>query len=134
MDFKPGFRFSTTDAAVLAVGLISAAVCCGITALGAVLLLFVLAHFFVFCNVIRMSRLPELIWAAAFLLLASTAILTGKPSWPIVFAAAFALTVLLIGVELRKPSYHGVLWQSINPDLPHWFQESVRSRGRASRQ
>lgn len=123
MDFQPGFRISRTDSAVLVVGVLSAACCWRISVLASLLLLFVLANFFAFCNIIRMSRPSELIWAVGFLLLSSSALRTGRPSWLVVVAVASAATIGLAWLEMRKPSYHGVCWQRLNPELPTWFQE-----------
>jgi hypothetical protein len=123
MDFQPGFRISRTDSAVLVVGVLSAACCWRISVLASLLLLFVLANFFVFCNIIRMSRPSELIWAVGFLLLSSSALRTGTPSWLVVVAIASAATIGLALLEMRKPSYHGACWQRLNPELPSWFQE-----------
>ncbi len=69
MDFRPGFRLSLLNIAILLVG--------GIGALGAFTteaaiwfaIAFVVGHFFLFCNVIRMARPSELIWATVFCLL-----------------------------------------------------------------
>lgn len=123
MDFKPGFRISRTDSAVLVVGFLCAAFCWQISALASLLLLFVLANFFAFCNVLRMSRPSELTWAAGFLLLSCSALRTGTPSWLLVLAIASTATIVLALLEMCKPSYHGVFWQRLNPELPAWFQQ-----------
>jgi hypothetical protein len=31
-------------------------------------------------------------------------------------------------VEMRKPSYHGVGWQRINPGLPAWWDARVAEK------
>jgi hypothetical protein len=84
-------------------------------------ILFVLAHFFLFCNVIRMARSSELVWAALFLTASGFTILVGTPSWPMTFCISFVSSIALIFIEARKPSYHGIYWQKINPDLPLWW-------------
>ena len=89
------------------------------------LVLFVVVHFFLFCNIIRMSRPPELIWASVFLSLASASLLKGFPSWPVTALISASLTAILVVIETRKPSYHGVLWQMINPGLSEWFAENI---------
>lgn len=93
------------------------------------LLAFVVGHFFVFCNVIRMARQLELIWAGLFLLLSLGTVVVGAPSWPQTLLLSFAGTITLIAIQLRRPSYHGVLWQRVNPGLPEWWErhgEQVR--------
>jgi O-antigen ligase len=84
---------------------------------------FVVAHFFLFCNVLRMSRALELMWAGLFIVLAGFTILTGSPTWVVTLAVSFVATVILAIVEMRKPSYHGVFWKRINPGLPNWWQD-----------
>ena len=44
LEFNPGFRLSLFDIVVL----------------------FVLGHFFYFCNITRMSRIPKLIWTVCY--------------------------------------------------------------------
>ncbi len=125
-EFDPGYRFSKFDAVALFLLLYV----CGDT--GAVFpwlgvaMGFVVAHFFLFCNVLRMSRSLELTWAGLFVVLAGFTILTGSPAWVVTFAVSFVATVVLAIVEMRKPSYHGVFWQRINPELPQWWQDRAQ--------
>ena len=40
---------------------------------------------------------------------------------------AWLIKLLYLGfgyLELRKPSYHGIFWQKLNPKLPEWFSEN----------
>ena len=85
---------------------------------------FVVLHFFLFCNVLRMSRPLELIWAGVFAGLAVTKILLELPPWPAVFAISSVGTVIVAIIETRRPSYHGVGWQKLNPRLPEWWQSA----------
>ena len=84
---------------------------------------FTIAHFFLFCNVLRMRRLYELIWAALFVLLASLSIAVKTPIWPGTIMIMLAVTVLLAVLQMRQPSYHGIFWRQINPGLPQWWAE-----------
>lgn len=119
--FSPGFRFSVLDGFILTVG---AAATIGFvmtnpwigSAIG-----FVVLHFFLFCNILRMSRPLELIWAAVFTTLAVLAA-AEVISWPLVFGVSLMVTLLVAIVELRRPSYHGVAWKTINPRLPDWWK------------
>jgi hypothetical protein len=77
-------------------------------------------HFFLFCNVFRLSRPLELLWSAWFLACVGLRVLAGVP-WFVVAAAVAAATTLVICRELRKESYHGVLWRWLNPELPAWW-------------
>jgi hypothetical protein len=68
-----------------------------------------------------MRRLYELIWAVFFIILAALSIAISTPSWPSTVMIMLGLTALLSILQLRQPSYHGIFWQRINPDLVHWW-------------
>jgi hypothetical protein len=129
--FSPGFRFSRLDAIVLFVGLSIAANVAAVHRWPGIGIGFVVAHFFIFCNAVRMERPAELTWAAIFVLLAASTILTGAPTWPVMLAVSFAVAVVLIALETRKPSYHGVFWRHINPGLPQWWHEQLKGEALA---
>lgn len=123
-DFQPGFRLSGWDTGVLLVSFLTAYLL--FPALPAVSfgVVFVVGHFFLFCNVVRMARRYELSWAAVFVLsVASSANL----NWPFplglqtLFVPSFC-TLVVLGLQLHHPSYHGVGWRFINPSLPTWWQ------------
>lgn len=123
MQFKPGFRFSILDGFILA-----AALCTGIFVAFydykySVLIGFVVLHFFLFCNIVRMSRVPEIIWAISFLALLFCHIKLSLLSFNLALAASLFFTVILVALELHKPSYHGIFWQVLNPALPEWFSK-----------
>ena len=80
-----------------------------------------LVYFFLFCNVFRVSRPLELLWAGVFVVLAGTTLVTGVPGWLPTSIVSVLVAALVVGAEMRKPSYHGVGWQSINPALPTWW-------------
>ncbi len=121
-EFKPGFRLSAVDVVILVIGFVAAAFSGFVIPALGVAIAFVVAHFFLFCNVVRMDRPLELVWAALFAALAALTILTNYPGWPASFAAALIATVTLVTVQARQPSYHGVFWQRINPELPNWWE------------
>jgi hypothetical protein len=35
------------------------------------------------------------------------------------------VTGIVVVVEMRKPSYHGVGWKWINPGLPAWWESRM---------
>ena len=115
--FSPGFRCSAFDAAVLVLGG-AAAVAVGAVhtwlgiAVGADVL-----HFFLFCNVVRMCRPLELVWAAGFTTLCGLAA-AEVVAWPWASAGSLVLTVVVVSVEVRRAAYHGVGWRTLNPGLP----------------
>src|SRR5947207_1687337 len=77
--FSPGFRISAFDVVVLALGA-AGAIFVGMKIWWAGMIIgFVIGHFFLFCNVFRISRRPGLIWAAVFTVLATSTILTCIP-------------------------------------------------------
>ena len=61
MQFNPGFRLSKIDIGVILTSLTVAGVLYEYSGVLSFIVLFVVAHFFLFCNVTRMARIPELI-------------------------------------------------------------------------
>jgi hypothetical protein len=92
------------------------------TALG-IAILFTVGHFFLFCNVVRMSRPRELTWAALFVFLAISTMRGNTPTWNQTFLVSLIATCVLVFFQMRSPSYHGVFWRRINPALPIWWQQ-----------
>ena len=113
--FAPGFRVSFIDGLVLAFGVAGSIVLWSTLWWAGLCIGFVVGHFFLFCNVFRISRKRELVWASVFLLLACSTILCGFPGWLPTFSLSVLLTVILIRREMTQPSYHGIFWQKINP-------------------
>ena len=103
-----GFRFSVVDAGVLAVAAAATWLLLPHVGFVAWLLPFALGHFFLFCNVFRVRRSYELVWAAGFLLNFGAWALSGAFDWLPVLAVQTPLTLLLIVLEIRSPRYHGV--------------------------
>jgi hypothetical protein len=126
--FAPGFRLSVRDAIVIVLG---AAASVGLATLvwwWGIAIAFVVAHFFLFCNVVRMARPLELTWAAVFLVLACATIALNTPGWPTTFSISLVVTVALVARQLREPSYHGLGWQRINPGLRAWWEARQAKR------
>jgi hypothetical protein len=65
-------------------------------------------HFFLFCNVFRLRRSYELIWAGTFLANIIVWKWGGIYSWWTALALQIPVTILVIVAEVRNPSYHGV--------------------------
>ncbi len=104
----PGFRFSLRDACVIALCALTTWWLWGTLGSIAILLPGVLLHFFLFCNVFRVRTRYELIWAALFLLNASAWQIAHELSWQGLLGSQLAVSVLVIGAELRSPTYCGV--------------------------
>ena len=120
-EFAPGFRLSVRDVVVIVIGAVAAVWLASMEPWWGFIVAFVVAHFFLFCNVVRMARSLELAWAATFLALASSTLLTQSPAWPVTAAVSLAVTVVVVVLQMRKPSYHGLGWQRINPGLREWW-------------
>lgn len=120
--FAPGFRLSVVDVIALIAGSIGVCWFWLSDRDIAFIIAFVVGHFFLFCNVFRVARPLELAWAAWFVLLTGGTLTAGIPGWPMSVAAALAGTVAVILLQMRKPSYHGVGWQRINPNLRTWWE------------
>ena len=129
MEFKPGFRLSLTDIIILIIGGIVAAYFAVIEAIISLIITFVVGHFFLFCNVFRISRPPELLWAAIFSCLSVMTLTTGFPGWAVTFSSSIVLTVIIIIRGAILPSYHGILWRKINPELKQRWERSRDIKG-----
>ncbi len=120
--FAPGFRLSALDVIILVVGVVTAFALVLVVWWGGFVVGFVVAHFFLFCNVVRMARLLELAWAGVFVALAAATVALDAPGWPVTATVSLVATVVVVVVQMRKPSYHGLGWQWINPGLPAWWE------------
>jgi hypothetical protein len=123
--FNPGFRISMLDAVVLFLGALFAANISAVRPWFGVAIAFPIVHFFVFCNVVRMARPLELTWAATFVTLATITVVLEAWSWPVTLSLSLILSIALVAIELRKPSYHGAFWRQINPGLPQWWEANI---------
>jgi hypothetical protein len=124
-EFAPGFRLSLRDVIVLLIGI-------GLF-LGlfksyvdvSLIIAFVTGHFFLFCNVFRISRGLELSWAGIFIILSCATIFCDFPNWTITIAISIGATIVVVICEMKKPSYHGIYWRQINPNLKNWWDSNL---------
>ena len=123
-DFAPGFRLSLRDVIVILIGIAAAAYLFRIEPWWSFIVVFVVAHFFLFCNVVRMARPFELAWAGVFLALSTATLLAEVPGWPATASVSLVVTVVIVVLQMRKPSYHGLGWQRINPGLRTWWSSA----------
>lgn len=112
-----GVRFSLVDGVVLIVG-------AGVTVWAwayvpdlAMAVPFLLMHFFLFCNVFRVTRRPELIWSGVFIVnfminSASSYVV----NWPAICAIQLPITAYLLWRETTKPWYHGIACRKWNAE------------------
>ncbi|MCC9600967.1 hypothetical protein LOC67_10345 [Stieleria sp. JC731] len=110
-----GFRFSLTDA--LAIVACIFATVWGRRELGVVAWLFpfVLGHFFLFCNIFRVPRKPELIWASAFLVIVSGCLIADASILHSLWLV-LPITVAVLVYAIRLPTYHGVGSQKLTEE------------------
>lgn len=120
--FSPGFRLSIMDIVVLIAGATGSLLAAQIQLWFGMAIAFTVGHFFLFCNVFRMPRYLELTWAALFLLLLVSTAIMQQPGWSTSFALSLAVTVVVVVFQMRQPSYHGIGWKTINPQLPQWWE------------
>ena len=123
--FRPGFRLSRLDIVVILVGIVGAVLAGLVAPYVGFVIAFVVGHFFLFCNVFRVSRLPEVAWAIIFIGLSTATILVGQPGWLVTALCSLVATIGIILLEIRKPSYHGIFWRMWNPDLEAWWLSNV---------
>lgn len=103
-----GFRMSLVDAVILVTG--AAAGWLLWEPLGGLSLLFpvVVAHFFLFCNVFRVRRSYELLWAAAFVVNFAAWTSAAAFSWRNVLLTQVPVTIAVVSAEMMSSRYHGV--------------------------
>jgi hypothetical protein len=128
-EFTPGFRISARDVAVLVAGM------CGTLYLGMTtwyagfIIGFPVVQFFLFCNVFRIDRKLELLWATVFVILVITTVKFGVPGWPLTIVLSLMMTKYLIFQEMKSPNYHGIGWQKINPRLhARWLENNQKCK------
>ena len=121
-----GMQFSAADALVLILaGLAIWALWIPVQEF-ACLVGFVVAHFFLFCNVFRIHRKYELAWAAIFVINVVFGLATH--AWGLVDAMLLQapLTVVMIVAEMRSLRYHGVGCRIINAkQVVEWSKASA---------
>ncbi len=121
-----GVRFSVTDTgALVAFGVVAA----GLHWLGSSLwsvVAIVGGHFFLFCNVFRVARRRELIWAALFILNVGFWLLLGRLGWFNVLACQLPVSAGIVAWEIKAARYHGVFADRVNPRLNEYLEGRVR--------
>lgn len=117
-----GFRISRGDGVVLLLGVL--ATVAGWNALGELrpLPAVVLVHFLLFCNVVRVRRAFELLWAATFVLNVLAWQAAGRVSWAGVPLVQAPVTIAVVSAQVVSGWYHGVGYSR----LPARFGEKWR--------
>jgi len=111
-NYKPraGFRFSCWDSIAIAVCLLATWGLWSWIGILAMVFPVVLFHFFLFCNVFRIPRNAELVWAAAFI--AKFAFwqfkYIGDLSWLLVLWRQLPITIAVLLYGILRKDYHGI--------------------------
>ena len=121
-NFNPGFRILPFDVLGLIIGLLGALATLTRIEWAGLVTGFVVLHFFLFCNVFRVSRSAELIWATVFLALATSTIINAVPGWTATFTGSLARSTIVSWIETKRGDYHGILWKKLNPGMPEWWE------------
>ena len=120
-----GFRFSIIDAVALAA---FAIVIAGLRWLGSSLwwlVATVAVHFFLFCNVFRVTRRRGLIWDALFILNVGLWLLLGRLDWSTVLACQLPVSVGVIAWEVKATRYHGIFADRFNIHLKDYLEGRI---------
>ena len=119
-----GFRFSIPDFFVIWIaGMANYFVW---PALGAYSLIisYVVAHFFLYCNVFRIRSSYELIWASFFVIHSAICIYF-QLNYLVLFIIPLGLTMTLIIKEIRSTNYHGIFAEKLNPKLVDYLNKKI---------
>jgi hypothetical protein len=120
-----GIRFSPTDAIVLALFGLAIAVLRRFDSSFSWIVAIVAAHFFLFCNIVRLARLRELIWAAFFVINVGCSFFLGRLDWFTVLACQLPLSIGVIAWELKASRYHGVFADRLNSHLADYIEGRI---------
>lgn len=112
-----GFRFSTMDVAILVGGLFATILLWFSIDEFALIVPYLLANFFLFCNLFRVGGERSLFWAISFLINAACWPLT-QNTWIHLGIQQFITGVLVVHCLLSK-DYHGIGCARWNPDHFH---------------
>jgi len=114
----PGFRFSALDAGILAALVIASGLLYRLPSPLWWISALVGGHFFLFCNVFRLARVLELVWAFAFLAAVLLFAVSERLSLINVLAFQAPISVGVIVWEIKSPRYHGILAAWVSRDPP----------------
>ncbi len=109
-----GIRFSIPDGIVIVICVIVTWTLYPIIGKESLLFPYVLGHFFLFCNIFRISRKPELIWSGLFVVNFLMICIVAEKSSATAMTVQLPITLVIIGNEIRKPYYHGIACKIIN--------------------
>jgi uncharacterized membrane protein (UPF0136 family) len=120
-----GFRFSAIDAIALIVFGVAIAVLQRFDSSLSWIVAIVAGHFFLFCNIFRLVRQRELIWAVLFVVNVGSWLFLGQLDWFKVLACQLPVSAGVIAWELKAARYHGLFADRINPALPDYLEGRI---------
>ena len=110
-----GMRFSLPDGIVITITLLITWYFWENWNTLALMLPVVLGHFFLFCNIFRIHRKYELIWASSFVInCLFWIVFMDNFSWIAILLTQSPMTMILILLEILHPTYHGIIAKIIN--------------------
>jgi hypothetical protein len=121
MKFTPGFRINIVDVVFIVAGIVGSCIAWTYERYLGYILFLPVVQFFIFCNVFRIRRIPELIWTFVYLPLALIGYFAGIAPVAI-WITMLVVGGLLIAYEIRNPGYHGFGWKLLNPRLEEWWK------------
>lgn len=128
-----GFRLSRVDLIVISLTIIASLEIIRRDLPFAWILACVVGHFFLFCNVFRVRRSYELMWAAAFLLnVAYWMAFHLSLEWLPPLLTQLPFTIIVIVAEIRSPQYHGIFSEQLNPRLNEYLTRRTNASKRRS--
>lgn len=128
-----GFRLSRVDLIVVSLTMIASFEITRRDLPFAWILACVVGHFFLFCNVFRVRRSYELMWAAVFLLnVAYWMAFHLSLEWLPPLLTQLPFTIAVIAAEIRSPQYHGTFAEKWNPRLDEYLAARTNAFERRS--
>lgn len=117
-----GFRFSFSDAVAITAFLSSAGILWHFGNPLGWLLVMAAGHFFLFCNVFRIVRRRELIWAGLFLVNVTLWAWNDSLTWTGVLLCQLPVTIAVVVLDMRSAAYHGIFAKRLNPGLNDYLK------------
>ncbi len=84
------------------------------------------SHFFLFCNVFRIVRRRELIWAVLFILNIGAWLWFEQLMWAHVLGCQLPIAIFLIIADIKAPGYHGIFANRLNPQLGDYLEGRIQ--------
>ncbi|MDY6853958.1 MAG: hypothetical protein SWO11_04505 [Thermodesulfobacteriota bacterium] len=119
-EFKPGFRISVFDVIFIFIILAFSTYFATYDLFLSVMIFIPPFQFFFFCNLFRVQRKREIIWAVQYALIAAY-LYHVYPNVYLLFSISSLVGAGMILYEIKDPGYHGIFWTTLNPDLKEWF-------------